>query len=66
MFINSFAGYETNENIIGLQLGAVSSGSVRSIAEQLLGERLLREPRTEVVMYVFVRFANRRTPARAA
>ncbi len=27
VFINSFAGYETNENIIGLQLGALSTAA---------------------------------------
>ncbi len=31
LFINPFSGYETNENIIALQLGSLSSGSIRHV-----------------------------------
>ncbi|HWA99195.1 MAG TPA: Lpg1974 family pore-forming outer membrane protein [Pirellulales bacterium] len=30
-YSNPFAGYETNENILGLQIGSLSSGSVRHV-----------------------------------
>jgi hypothetical protein len=31
LYINPFSGYETNENIIALQLGSLSSGSIRHV-----------------------------------